>query len=288
MKNKETILIIGITGLLGGMAAKQFLRDGYSVKALVRNIDAAKDEFPKEIELVKGDITIKNSVKDAVKNVDFVHISVSGGNDPKNIFEVEYEGVKNVIEAAQKSSIKRVTHISGMSVNEENQSHPSEKAKLMAENEFKKSSVAYTIFKPGFFMETLERFVQKDKALLLGKQPNPMHLIAVNDLMSNISKCYHMSDTENKTFYVIGNKPILLKDALQAYVNKVHPTMKVKVMPLWAMKPINQLFMGGKLSRVIGIMEILERKGEEGNPQEYLDIFGKHPTTFEEWLNRLN
>src|SRR5699024_333254 len=150
------------------------------------------------------------------------------------------------------------------------------------------SSVAYTIFKPGFFMETLERFVQKDKALLLGKQPHPMHLIAVNDLMGNISKCYHMPETENKTFYVIGNKPILLKDALQDYLNKVRPTMKVKVMPLWAIKPINQLFMGGKLTRVIGIMEILQRKGEEGNPQEYLDTFGKHPTTFEEWLNQHN
>lgn len=286
MKNNETILIIGITGLLGGMAAKQFLRDGYSVKALVRNIDTVKDEFPKEIELVTGDITNKYSVEDAVKNVDFIHLSVSGGNDPKNIFEVEYEGVKNVIQVAQKSAIKRITHISGMSVNEENQSHPSEKAKLMAENEFEKSSVAYTIFKPGFFMETLERFVQKDKVLLLGKQPNPMHLIAVNDLMGNISKCYHMPETENKSFYVIGKEPILLKDALQAYINKVHPSMKVKVMPLWLIKPINRLFMGGKLTRVIDIMEILQLKGEEGNPQEYFDNFGKHPTTFEKWLKQ--
>lgn len=54
-------------------------------------------------------------------------------------------------------------------------------------------------------METLQRFVQKDKALLLGKQPNPLHMIAANDLMRNISRSYGMPEVENKSFYVIGN-----------------------------------------------------------------------------------
>ncbi len=288
MANNETILIIGITGLLGGIAAKQFLRDGYAVKALVRDVNASKENFSDEIEFIQGDITDSYSVEEALKHVDFVHISVSGGNDPKNIFAVEFEGVKNIIQAAQKSTIKRITYISGMSVNKKNQAHPSEKAKLMAENAFRKSPIGYTIFKPGFFMETLARFVQKDKALLLGKQPHPMHLIAANELMANISKCYHMLKTKNKSFYVIGKEPIRLKDALKAYVNKLHPTIKVKVIPLWFIKPVNNLFMGGKLTRVIGIMQLLQQHGEEGNPQEYFEVFGKHTTSFKKWLKQQN
>ncbi|HEY5405997.1 MAG TPA: hypothetical protein VIJ92_02880 [Ginsengibacter sp.] len=93
-----------------------------------------------------------------------------------------------------------------------------------------------------------------------------------------------MPAAENKSFYVFGNKAILLKDALQAYVNKLYPEMKVSVMPLWLVKPINRLFMKGRLTRVIGIMELLQQKGEEGSPQEYINVFGTHPTTFEQWL----
>ena len=43
--------------------------------------------------------------------------------------------------------------------------------------------------------------------------------------------------------------------------------------------------MKGRLTRVIGIMEILQQKGEEGDPKEYIRIFGAHQTTFEQWLN---
>lgn len=87
--------------------------------------------------------------------------------------------------------------------------------------------------------------------------------------MQNISESYQMPQAENKSFYVFGNKAILLKDALLAYVNKLYPGMKVSVMPLWLVKPVNRLFMKGRLTRVIGIMELLQQKREEGNPQEY-------------------
>lgn len=133
MKKSENILVIGATGLLGKITARQFVSDGYSVKALVRNTHTAQDILPTEIEMVKGDITQMDTVFDAAENVDYIHISISGGNEREDIFKVELEGVRNVIKVAQKQKVKRITMISGMSVNEENQSHPSEKAKLMAE-----------------------------------------------------------------------------------------------------------------------------------------------------------
>ncbi|HEY5405996.1 MAG TPA: NAD(P)H-binding protein [Ginsengibacter sp.] len=166
MDNEETILVIGATGLLGKIAAEQFLSDGYKVKALVRNTNAAKNILPKEIELIRGDVTQYETVLNAAKDVDYIHISISGGNDSKDILKVELEGIRNVIKAAQKQNVTRISMISGMSVNAENQLHPSEKAKFLAEQDLEISGVKYTIFKPSFFMETLQRFVQKNKALL--------------------------------------------------------------------------------------------------------------------------
>lgn len=277
--NKK-ILVIGATGSLGNIAANKFVEDGYSVRALVRNIKQAKKILPENIELVFGDVTKPSSVLEAVKNIDFIHISLSGGNLAKDIYDVEFKGVQNIIKAAEKSQVNHITLISGMNVNKENQSHHSEKAKLLAEQALADSDISYTIFKPGFFMETLYKFIQSNKILLLGSQSNPLRLIAANDLMSNISKCYSLEKARNKTFYVFGNESFLLKDAL----HMLRPKMKLHVIPLWIIKPINKFFMRGKLTRVIGIMEILQKKGEEGSPDEYFDTFGTHSTKFSQWL----
>lgn len=129
----------------------------------MRNADTAKNILPKEIELIRGDVTQYETVLNAAKDTDYIHVSISGGNESEDILKVELEGIRNIIKASQEQNVKRITMISGMSVNEKNQSHPSEKAKLLAEYDLKKSGVNYTIFKPGFFMETLERFIQKNK-----------------------------------------------------------------------------------------------------------------------------
>ena len=271
--------------MLGKLAVHQFLTDGYSVRALVRNLEVARRELPAEAELTAGDITQPKSVATALKNIDYVHISVNGGNDADNIFQVEYEGVKNVIEIVEKENIQRLTYISGMGVNNANLHYPSERAKFMVEELLQKSSFSYTVFKPGFFMETLPQFVMKDKALMLGKQPHLFRLIAAHDLMRNISASYQMEAASNKVYYVFGNRPYLLEDALKQYIDKFHSGIKISVMPLGIMKSLNRFFMGGKLTRVLGIMTLMQEKGEEGDPTEYFRLFGEHPTTFEQWLD---
>ncbi len=46
MQPQQTILIIGATGLLGKVMSKGFMKDGYKVKALVRNMKEAIRSLP--------------------------------------------------------------------------------------------------------------------------------------------------------------------------------------------------------------------------------------------------
>jgi NADH dehydrogenase len=216
----KTVLVIGATGMIGRIVSSQLLEDGYRVVAMVRNPSKAGNELKKGIELIRGDVTSYNDVLQACRNVDFIHISTSGGNNQENIMAVEYEGTLNVLQAAIEMRIKHITMISGMHVNKDSLDHPAEKAKYLAENAIKSSSIPYTIFKPTFFMETLERHIQGNKAVIIGKQPKALNMIAAKDLAKNISKTYQMDEAINQVFFPKGKEAITLKNGLEQYVSK--------------------------------------------------------------------
>ena len=280
----KTVLVIGATGMIGRIVSSQLLEDGYGVVAMVRDPSKAGNELKKGIELIRGDVTSYNDVLQACRNADFIHISTSGGNNQENIMAVEYEGTLNVLQAAIEMRIKHITMISGMHVNKDSLDHPAEKAKYLAENAIKSSSTPYTIFKPTFFMETLERHIQGNKAVIIGKQPKALNMIAAKDLAKNISKTYQMNEAINQVFYPKGKEAIKLKNALEQYVSKKYPGMKVQVVPIWLMQIADKLFMNGKLSRVIGIMKLLQKEGEAGSSDHYFNVYGDRTTPFDQWL----
>ena len=68
------ILVTGATGLIGNAIAKR-LADPYArntVRALVRDPDRARKVVPGAVELVRGDITVESSLRDATRGVEAV------------------------------------------------------------------------------------------------------------------------------------------------------------------------------------------------------------------------
>lgn len=281
----KSVLVIGATGNLGQKAVSRFHLEGYTVRALVRNQN--KSQFAEGVEVVQGDLRNPTSIEAAMEGMDYVHISVSAGNDPNEVKEVEEDGVIQAIAIAEKMGIQKVSFISGMSANLGNVDNPSEDAKVKVENYLKNGEVNFTIFKPGFFAETLARFVQGNRAIMLGSQPHKFHVIIMDDLMKNISKSYQMSETDRQVYYVHGaESPILLKEALQQYIDHVHPGMKITTMPIGVMKIVNKLFIKGNLTRTLETMSILQTKGEEGDSSDYYSTFGRDHTKFQDWLKQ--
>ncbi|HEY4059132.1 MAG TPA: NmrA family NAD(P)-binding protein [Kofleriaceae bacterium] len=72
-------LLTGITGHVGGAAARALLNAGKKVRALVRDVDTAQKLFP-EVEMVKGDLTDRGALERALAGVDGVFILVPPQN----------------------------------------------------------------------------------------------------------------------------------------------------------------------------------------------------------------
>ena len=73
----ETILVVGGTGRLGRPVAEQLRVDGYRVRILTRDAEAAAERFGEGFEIVSGNTTDTESLESAMSGCAGVHINDS-------------------------------------------------------------------------------------------------------------------------------------------------------------------------------------------------------------------
>lgn len=147
-------LVAGATGQTGKRIVKQLLENGIAVKALVRDKQKAMAELP-DVEIVVGDVLQPASLDAALEGVE-VLLSATGAApsfDPTGPYKVDYEGNKNLVDAAKRAGVKQFVMVSSMCVSK--LFHPLNLFwgilywKQQAEDYLKASGVPYTIVRPG-------------------------------------------------------------------------------------------------------------------------------------------
>lgn len=95
----STVLVIGAIGSVGRLIVEEAIREGYAVRALVRDLDWARG-LPAQAERAVGDLSKPASLPAAVAGVDaivFTHGSDGAGKHGAE--SVDYGGVRNVLAA---------------------------------------------------------------------------------------------------------------------------------------------------------------------------------------------
>ena len=112
-------LITGATGLLGSHIVEQLRRRDLPVRVLVRPGSNRSWLETQGVEFVEGDITDPASLKSACAGVEVVYHSAAKVGDwgPWEEFQrVTIDGTRNVIDAAITAGVRRLVHISSISV----------------------------------------------------------------------------------------------------------------------------------------------------------------------------
>lgn len=150
----KTVLVVGATGSIGSLVVEEALRQGHSVRALVRSAEKAR-RLPARAEAVIGDLTRPATLEAAVKDVDavvFTHGPDGGGKVGSET--VDYGGVRNVL-AALGSRKVRIALMTAIGVTNRtssyNRSTESHDWKERAERLVRASGCPYTIVRPGWF-----------------------------------------------------------------------------------------------------------------------------------------
>ncbi len=112
------VFLLGATGLIGNHTARELLKNGYEVKALVRK--RSKIELLKglELEVFEGDIRNKESLIEGMKGCDLtVHcagyyprFSIKGKMEIENAMDE----IKNVMDSCLISGIRKILYVSSI------------------------------------------------------------------------------------------------------------------------------------------------------------------------------
>ncbi len=112
-------LVTGATGLLGSHIVEQLRRRGQPVRALVRPTSDRAWLETQGVEFVKGDMTDPASLERACAGCDVVYHAAAKVGDwgPWDEFQrITVDGTRNVINAAIAAGVRRLVHISSISV----------------------------------------------------------------------------------------------------------------------------------------------------------------------------
>lgn len=113
--------VTGATGFVGGVLAKKLRKQGHEVHASVRNPDRANDLQAIGIRLFKGDVTDKESMRQAMQGADGVYHVAGwykiGVRDKRDAERVNMHGTHNVLELMQELKVPKGVYTSTLAVN---------------------------------------------------------------------------------------------------------------------------------------------------------------------------
>ena len=113
-------VVTGATGFIGGHVARLLLERGDEVVAIVRAPDRARDLEEAGAELVRGDVTDKESMRAAMDGADGVfHLAAwyEVGTDDSAAEAVNVGGTRNVLELVDEEAVPRAVYTSTLAVN---------------------------------------------------------------------------------------------------------------------------------------------------------------------------
>ncbi|MCT7948995.1 SDR family oxidoreductase [Ancylothrix sp. C2] len=147
--------VAGATGETGRRIVQELVKRQIPVRALVRNLETAKQILPPEAELVVGDVLNPDSLNSSLGDSTVI-LCATGARpsfDPTGPYKVDYQGTKNLIDAGKAKNIEHFVFVTSLCASQF--FHPLNLFwlilvwKKQAEEYLQKSGLIYTIVRPG-------------------------------------------------------------------------------------------------------------------------------------------
>jgi dihydroflavonol-4-reductase len=148
---KDCVFITGASGFLGSAVARELVREGFALRALVRHGSPRINLEGLDVEVIDGDMRDEKAVFAAVKGARHVfHVAADyrlWAPNPEEIMRTNVEGTKVVMEAAKAAGVERIVYTSSVAalrLREDNE--PADETAPLSQDEaigaYKRSKVA--------------------------------------------------------------------------------------------------------------------------------------------------
>ena len=231
------VLLAGAFGNLGFELLKCLIAEGYEV--------VAADLKEKENNGLEGKYTFRSIDATNAKTLEGIcdgcdivitTMGLTGASTKFTAYDIDYQGNMNLYNEAVKAGVKKFNYISVIACNEPGaEKVPMLHAKFMVEEELKKGSMDYVIYRPtGYFYDIAKVFkpyVDKgEMQLLKGYHGVKANVVDCPDFAKFIVA--HMNDT-NKTYEVGGKETYTYEEMAKMCFRAAGKPVIIKDSPIW-------------------------------------------------------
>ena len=183
MAASRTILVTGATGQQGGAVTRSLLARGQKVRVLTRSPEKAGELAKKGAEVVRGDFEDRDSLREAVRDVDGVFLM---GTPFEKGPKAEVEQGKAIVLACWKFGAPHIVYSSVCAANL-GTGIPHFESKARVESYIRETGQPCTILRPVWFMENftspwLHPSIEKGVLTTPIRPDRTLQMVALNDI----------------------------------------------------------------------------------------------------------
>ena len=253
------ILITGGAGRIGRHLALELIKRGEKVRILVQKKQDTDDVIPEDLEIVEGDITNIDSIRNVADGVDTVfHLAAVVDYTASNelMRKVNIEGTKNMLEVSRGKKFIMMSSTSVMGkklpkqpANETTPYNPSDfygRTKMEAEKlalENKAIVVRATdVYGPGFHEGyfTIIKSIKEGKCIIIGNGQNRLQYLNIRDII-NCLITVGSKGKEGEIYLIAGPEVLTQEELYQLIARTLDVDYPKKRMPVWLVKLLAML-----------------------------------------------
>lgn len=304
------ILVTGGTGVIGAGAIPALLQHGHQVRLLSRRADRDVSSFPDGVEPFVADVTVPESLRDAVNGCQVVvHITgIVDERPPELTYEtVNVEGTKHMIEVAAGAGARRFVFISSLGADRGTSDY--HRSKLRAEDAVRAAPLDWVILRPGNVygpgddvISMLLKLVRSVPAVpMVAAGDQPFQPVWFEDLGQAMAQAVVRPELSRQVLEIAGTDATSTRDVIErlsCLTEREPSTISVPTTVARMVARVPEQFesIDGLMARAGLTMPITSSKLqmllegnviEPGNPNALTEVFHINPTSLDDGLRLL-
>ena len=255
------VLITGAGGFIGSHLVDSQLEHGHHVRAVDLHLELLRHQAAHpRLQVIRGDITEKDIVRELVEGIDVVyhlasaHLDVSLSDE--HYHRVNVGATRSLLEAARQEGVRRFVHCSSVGVigdvehppaNETTECNPVniyERTKFEGERtalDFAcRTGFSVVVVRPAWVYgprcprtTNLFRTISKGRFPIFGSGTNLRHPVYITDAIQGLELCAETPDIDGEVFIIAGEVPVESRELVNLISQELNVRTQKIYLPLF-------------------------------------------------------